>query len=239
MSLRFVEGEFLLDLAIGMGLASPWLAVRAIGRTYHQFFAILVGCLWILSAWLLQTSWLGYAGAVTLTFAALFSLPMRWRGWVVTFSRGYLLVASACSVILVPAFGAFSLSLHGLLERLSATSVLGLSAVALTLGHWYLVAPGLSFGVLTRYVTALLIALVFRTGWVFFQYLESDATAALAEPWVWMRVAFGIVAPLIFSAMALRTLHYRHNQAATGILYVVVVLLFIAELVHGVLQVGS
>jgi hypothetical protein len=112
------------------------------------------------------------------------------------------------------------------------------------LGHWYLVAPRLTFRHLTLFCWVLLGAVVARalhvaTGLV----LAARVEAALdPHPWrlltgfdgegpfFWFRLLWGLVLPLALALMSLHCARRRANQSATGILYVLVVGVLIGEI---------
>jgi len=51
-----------------------------------------------------------------------------------------------------------------------------------------------------------------------------------------LRLLAGILAPLVLSLMTWQILKYKNTQAATGVLFVGVILTFIGELVAAILQ---
>lgn len=130
------------------------------------------------------------------------------------------------------------------LSFLSAAFVVGGALTAMVLGHWYLVARKLSFGPLARVTLALIVLLAIRIAVVvagvvsqaeFWQesiervgllgFLVQPGTFLLA------RTLFGLIAPVVMMWMVWRCVQVRSNQSATGILYVVVVFVFIGEII--------
>ena len=115
--------------------------------------------------------------------------------------------------------------------------LLGSSVVALIVGHWYLVAEGISFGYLTKYTVAVIGALVLRSmivtvlAWTWVQNLQIW-WEIFFDAFFLIRIFIGLLVPIVFAAMTLGTLKVKNNQAATGILYVTVVLIIMGEMVH-------
>jgi hypothetical protein len=126
---------------------------------------------------------------------------------------------------------------------LSSTALLGSALVSMTLGHWYLVLRGHSFGPLVRVTRALTMALVVRTlvSGVVFAYqwpvwnglVETSGWTGLFLSdgvFVLARWLFGILAPLVLIGLVWGCLRVESNQSATGILYVIVAFVFLGEL---------
>jgi hypothetical protein len=126
-----------------------------------------------------------------------------------------------------------------------ATSSLaaGSVCVAMVLGHFYLVIPGLSIRPLIRLckvvVAALSLRLIFGALAVVafgtrggtadgILFLWDDV--AMSEGMVfWPRLLVGLVAPLALGVMAWVTARIRSTQSTTGILYVAVIFTIIGE----------
>ena len=126
---------------------------------------------------------------------------------------------------------------------LGSALVLGAGLTSMVLGHWYLVARGLSFTPLARLTGLFLAALTIRAGVaagaacmqgdLWSRMVESSgATAFLIDPgmFVLFRVLFGIATPLFLGVMALRCIAIRSNQSATGILYVNLAFILMGEI---------
>lgn len=104
----------------------------------------------------------------------------------------------------------------------------GGSLAALILGHWYLVTPRLSERPLVL-VVRLLIGVVAVQILLFFSWMAVGWGGGRGpfEPLVgqqallvWLRLAVGLVFPLVLSWMALRTARTRSMESATGLLYI-------------------
>jgi hypothetical protein len=64
-------------------------------------------------------------------------------------------------------------------------------------------------------------------GW---QILTAEHFGGTPLMWLVLRWLAGIVAPLVLALMVWRILRYRNTQAATGVLFVGVIVTFIGEL---------
>jgi hypothetical protein len=127
---------------------------------------------------------------------------------------------------------------------LSSALLLGWSLIAMLLGHWYLVAPKLTFRHLTVFCWVLLVTVLFRVATVGASLAVAASVDELIEPhplrvlvsfggqgiFFWFRALWGLAIPLVLALMALHCARQRSNQSATGILYVLVVGTFIGEI---------
>ncbi len=127
---------------------------------------------------------------------------------------------------------------------LTSALLLGWSLVTMLLGHWYLVAPGLTFRHLVVFCWVLLGAVVLRVVAVAASSWAALSVAGAVEPhpwrllagfqgqgmFFWFRVLWGLLIPLLLAWMSLYCARHRSNQSATGILYVLVVGTFIGEI---------
>jgi hypothetical protein len=130
-----------------------------------------------------------------------------------------------------------------MLDPICGGFVLGVTMAAMLLGHWYLNAPGMSIVPLTTLVAVMLAA-------IFLRAIVAGVGLALAQrtgEWFdlsqWLFVAMrwltGIVGATVVAVMARQTLKIPNTQAATGILYVGVVLTFVGELTAQLLSRGE
>jgi len=118
------------------------------------------------------------------------------------------------------------------ISELVSAALLGSAVTGMLLGHWYLTAPGMSLEPLSRLNRYLAIAAAARLA------LSAAALALawsqIAGPtqfsWLGLRWLAGVFGPLIVAGMVWRILKYRNTQAATGVLFVGVILTFIGEL---------
>lgn len=129
-----------------------------------------------------------------------------------------------------------------LLHHLAATALLGSGMLAMVFCHWYLVVPKLSIEPLKRLTGVYLAAVAFRalTIGVSLSVLPAAvegvtwagvATELMRDQglFFWPRVIFGVAIPVILGLMTWSTVRIRHTQAATGLLYLVVVTLLFGE----------
>ncbi len=135
---------------------------------------------------------------------------------------------------------------QGLLAASLATSalILGWSLITMLLGHWYLVAPKLTFRHLTIFCWTLLAIVVARCVTVGLALLTAGSVDRLVEPnpwrlltgfegqgmFFWFRMLWGLGIPLALALMSLHCARQRSNQSATGILYVLVVGVLVGEI---------
>ncbi|HYM62930.1 MAG TPA: hypothetical protein VEZ11_18735 [Thermoanaerobaculia bacterium] len=127
---------------------------------------------------------------------------------------------------------------------ISAIALLGSVALAMTLGHWYLVVRGMAIDPLKRLTIATLIFSIAKVLVVAasLAYAARDGTGygsqfyAIAVElgiFFWMRIGWGLAGPLFLYPMVWGTVKIRSTMAATGILYVDVVAVVIGEVLGG------
>jgi len=122
-----------------------------------------------------------------------------------------------------------------------SAGVLGGVTVAMVLGHWYLVQPGLAIEPLARLSGAFIVLLVARIA------LEAWAvTGAVGSGWLSLtpppgevlpfpvlvlsqRALFGVLGPIILAPLVWKTVSMRSTMSATGLLYVAVALVWVGE----------
>lgn len=107
--------------------------------------------------------------------------------------------------------------------------VLGLAAVGLCLGHWYLVTPRLPARPLNEVTLAFLILLGVQgvvVAWAMLAQVNETPVggrdvALLDNAAFWLRVGVGLVFPAIVGGMAWSSSRMRSMMSATGLLYLV------------------
>jgi hypothetical protein len=124
--------------------------------------------------------------------------------------------------------------------RLSADAassiVLGSAMTAMLLGHFYLIAPGMSLTPLLRLLFVLAVAIFLRmavAGFGLWSWSSEHSLTNLSDVsvlWLPVRWGIGFLGPLILDWMAWQTARIRSTQSATGILYVTVIFCFLGEL---------
>jgi hypothetical protein len=128
-----------------------------------------------------------------------------------------------------------------LLNHLAATALLGSVMLTMVFGHWYLVIPKLSIEPLMRLTKVLMAAIAIRIGTIGASFMVLQMKQAIPLGAVfrelgvqqgiffWPRVIFGVLVPIVLTAMIWSTVKIRHTQAATGLLYLAVVALLFGE----------
>ncbi len=128
------------------------------------------------------------------------------------------------------------LSLLTALSELATSLTMGSAMVGMLLGHWYLTSPTMSIAPLSTanlcFASAaglrlLVSAIGLAVGW---QAVTAEHVGGTPLMWLVLRWLAGIVAPLVLALMVWRILRYRNTQAATGVLFVGVIVTFIGEL---------
>jgi hypothetical protein len=125
-----------------------------------------------------------------------------------------------------------------LLSNLSSSIVLGATLTGMLLGHWYLTTPTMSIGPLSWFTRTLAAAAVLRlvmTGIALSRYgfTSHDIVHVL---WLILRITGGIVIPFAASIGVSKILNYRNTQAATGVLFAALILVFMGEMAAALLE---
>lgn len=143
----------------------------------------------------------------------------------------------ACSPVAAGALTAASYLISAL--------VLGSVIFAMILGHWYLVVPTLHIRPLRNLTQLMLGAILARsvltalTIYVFWADGDVHVRETLRALWglgglfLWVRVLFGLLGPLIVGIMVWQTVKIHSTQSATGLLYVATIFVLIGECVSG------
>ncbi len=247
-----ILGVFLLALAAGVMSTAFWVPEDDLGRGYFQTNALIVlGLLAIVMVMVGTGSirlWSGGVSDSALLIVALVAATAVyvcvWReNWIAgRWASALCLAALALALWRVDFNGRYQPSveaLTGITLWLSAL-VLGWSMITMLLGHWYLVVPKLDFRHLKTFCSVLTVLLVVRAA---ASALGMVVAGRAADPanwtalvsvsgwgmFLWVRVLWGLVGALLLSVMALHCARRGSNQSATGILYVVVVSVWIGE----------
>jgi len=114
--------------------------------------------------------------------------------------------------------------------------VVGGAVMGMILGHWYLVTPRMSQQPLKELVILLLGSMALQgVVTVLALALPHDPIAGDGDvkgnPFLWLKVAGGMALPMIFAYMAYESSAIRAMQSATGLLYIVMVLVLAGEVV--------
>jgi len=128
-------------------------------------------------------------------------------------------------------------------NNIAGAAILGTVLLAMVFGHWYLVIPGLSIDHLMKLTKVLMATILLRMATVVatFTLIRLEPSLPLGRVlsvlmlglehgiFFWPRLICGIVAPIVLAVMIHSTVQIRHTQAATGLLYVAVVVLLLGE----------
>ncbi len=123
-----------------------------------------------------------------------------------------------------------------LADDAASAALLGAVMTAMLLGHFYLIAPGMSLTPLLRMLGAVAVATLVRmavAGLGLWSWSADHSLTNLADVtvlWLPLRWALGFAGPLVLAWMAWRAARIRSTQSATGILYVAVIFCFLGEL---------
>lgn len=125
-----------------------------------------------------------------------------------------------------------------LLSNFASSTVLGATLTGMLLGHWYLTTPTMSIGPLSWFAKTLAVAAIFRflmTGIAIgrFGFVSHDLVHLL---WLLMRIIGGILIPFTTSIVVVKILKYRNTQAATGVLFAALILVFMGEMAAALLE---
>jgi hypothetical protein len=252
---------FLLATSLGSLSTLYWIPEGDLGRGYFQMNALVVLGLLSLAAAVVAlhpfhpfgdrpaagvTALAASLAGGFLYYAAIWRQRWDLCRWPLTLAAaGSAAALLLCGSRLVPSFTPLphrgALLAAGLL---ASALLLGWSLVTMLLGHWYLVAPKLTFRHLTVFCRILLALVVLRLLTVAAALALAAGVDELVEPhplrvltslggqgiFFWFRLLWGLGIPLALALMALHCARQRSNQSATGILYVLVVGAFIGEI---------
>ncbi len=117
-------------------------------------------------------------------------------------------------------------------SALASAATLGTALTGMLLGHRYLTAPGMPLAPLIWLNAGLGLATIFR--FLISATALATGLGVLGQSFDWILLALrwlaGILGPMTVCVMVQRILRYRNTQAATGVLFVAVILTFIGEL---------
>ncbi len=158
----------------------------------------------------------------------------------------------ALSGLSLAALGLMAVTLAGSPEALTAFSLsfgalaLGLSAVGLALGHWYLVTPRLPARPLVEITTAFLIVVIVQAllfGVALAVSIDEPVggrdQSLTGDPTFWLRIVVGFALPLVFGWMAWTTARMRSMMAATGLLYLTTAAVLAAQIAARAMMLDS
>ena len=120
------------------------------------------------------------------------------------------------------------------LDLFSGSLLVGVTLAAMLLGHWYLNTPTMKLAPLERLIWGLIAAVLLRgalalLGLVLVMTQTTEFGGGMVV-FLALRWLAGIAGTLIVAVMARETLRIPNTQAATGLLYVAVITVFLGEL---------
>jgi hypothetical protein len=245
----------LLEAAAGGCIALFWVHLRGeVTRGFTLFTGACLLFVTVLAIWLHLTFpplapslsatagyWFAAERTLSLALAVLLALylltlqrnrPIKALGPVVPL----VALAAVWSAALVdPGSQLFGLGTP--LAVLLGALALGAALAGLSLGHWYLVSPGLSVQPLVRItflcLGAIAAQMLLEPLLLFAPRVQSNGLQALFGVYLiffGVRVIFGLLVPLAATVMTWRTARIRSLDSATGLLYIVVALIFAGEI---------
>jgi len=251
---------FATALAVGILMCLPLVPVANLGRRFFILMS-LIAVVFYAMAIAAGEHGFNYLFALSTGFVIVYNVFLPPKGHVLSTVLLLLALASGLGGLVLDAVNyPYHLPLGVetawpwiLLSFLSSALLLGDAVAAMILGHWYLVARGLSFDVLRRLTILLIVAVVLRAvasgvaaflqgdHWQALWYEAGGATGFLSSlgMFVIFRFSFGVVLPLVLAIMVWRCVRIHSNQSATGILYVLVAFVLMGEIVAKHLLISS
>jgi hypothetical protein len=230
---------FAIRLICGMGLMLCAMPRKDVAAAFFRIMLLVILGLAVLLAltspaarwWGIGLAVVAFAGSIC------WLLERRTAGAV---AIGIIFCVSAVQMMLVQP-GPFTANPEHWLAPVSAlasATTLGAALTGMLLGHRYLTAPGMPLAPLIWLNAGLGLAAVFRLA-VSATALASGFGALTGSTyWIWLALRWlaGIFGPMAACVMVQRILRYRNTQAATGVLFVAVIVTFIGELTADLLQ---
>ena len=244
-SLTYVTWALLGALALG-SLAMAWLLRQFTDATggflaFTAEMASVLGLLWLLTELSLPpptdlaigiSTDLDEARRAAIALFAILALVCGLR-----FGRGHAArwlglsaIASGVAAMGIAAYGwavGAPLAMPLLVELLAFSAVAGGSLAAVVLAHWYLVTPRLSerplIVVAAVLAWSLTIQILLFVTWQVVAIEGGGPFESLTGPnalLIWLRLAIGLIFPLVLALMAYRTALTRSMESATGLLYI-------------------
>jgi hypothetical protein len=218
------------QLATGILVFIAFVPPSKIGKGFGRFHAGLSLVLWILAV-RQQVTIPFFVLSALLILTILFAWNDRWY-------YPFLTASIAASIYFLIARDLPVLGLAGaLIVHIPPVLVLGASAVAMLLGHWYLVSPKLSITYLKILTIGLIAAILIRSGMIAEAMITAGARLEdlrffeVYGMFFIQRVVLGLLITLILSVLTYFCVKIRSTQSATGILYVVLVFCLIGEII--------
>ena len=217
------------------------------GNRFHRFIGILAAV--FLTAGLSGGALRGITGWMALSSCVVWVILVQWgpHSWIrrslvvpVLLTGGAILLGTPYPPR-APLLELKAWTAPG--NTLAAALLLGAVSLAMLLGHWYLVLPGLDIRHLKKMVEFLGICVGARLGFgvLSLSIARPLPSLGVASAWwvagrmaaffFWQRVAIGLVAPAILVVLVSRTVRISSTQSATGLLYVTMIFVLVGELI--------
>lgn len=235
--------QFLFRLAFGLALGLAVTPPRQVTGGYYRNHSYVLLGLAVLAALAAAADRqrLALAPPLVALAASYASCVLWWRGLAGAGMLSLLVVAASSvwgdwSAARWPDAAGSAAWFLAALDAPTAGLVLGFTIAAMFLGHWYLNTPSMALAPLLRLVALAAAAYVLRAIVCGAQLGLAVAVFGAPETRQWwligLRWMAGLAAPLALAGMTWHTLKIPNTQAATGMLYVAVILTFLGELVE-------
>lgn len=248
---RLVEEIMLLGLmaaalAVGLIWCLTCVAPAEVNHGYFRSSLLVVlglSAFAVLAGWSETPRWISYCriAIAGLSYVAFFcwSIERTEAGrWLLRFASALGLAAIFSTSTSPQDLGSVLIAWG---STISGAAVLGFTMGAMLLGHYYLTAPWMSLKPINRLLAAIFAITVVRAG-----FLGQEALDMRSQPnplsglewgiYVALRWGAGVIGILGMATMSVRTLRLNATQAATGILYVVVIFAMVGETTGVVFQ---
>jgi hypothetical protein len=244
------------QLGVGMMLTLLFISPRSIGNGFFKFAsltaAILLGVTLGFNFLFPSPVREGQLPVILLVVSALLTATYNRVVDADKFSAASVLLIAAIATGLV-SIAADSMAFNRLLSlggwenwvlvvnHLAATALLGSVMLTMVFGHWYLVIPRLSIdhlalltkvlmaAIAARIVSIIVTIVVFRLEQAIPLNVVVSELMLRQGFFFWPRIIFGVLVPVVLTAMIWNTVQLKHTQAATGLLYLAVVALLFGE----------
>jgi hypothetical protein len=249
---------FLLHLSLGLVGALGLVPARA-GERFFKLCAASSVAMTAAALWLLYRRFGLGADDAPASYPLLLGLGLAHLAFTLLYNRAWhfswrRLQGPALAGSLAAGLGAALAGTPGPLfaaADLASAFLLGVTAAAMILGHYYLVVLDLPISALRRLTVLFMAALAVRTATVALA-LAGPNPAGLDEArqialglwspdgiFVWMRLLFGLAGPAALAWFVWKTVEIRSTQSATGILYIQLFLVLAGELLAKYLRVAA
>jgi hypothetical protein len=218
------------QLATGILFFIAFVPPSRIGKGFAQFHTALAAALWAVAIWGHFSPSIYLLGSLLLLVFLFASRDVPYYIFLCASALLSLLILIRPEMLRLGVIPAITI-------HLPAVLVLGSAAVAMLLGHWYLVSPKLSIRYLQILTIGLIVSILLRSGMfveVIMRSREQLSQMHFYEIYgifVLQRVALGLLLTLALSILTYFCVKIRSTQSATGILYVVLVFCLIGELI--------